>query len=212
MRNWKRGSEMEKSLEILQHLHELYSENPSEEYARKYAERNPEKLAAWDAAFKAYDLSDVLTAIDEYWNFKNNKTSPRVAQILAILNSKREVEKDSFSVDAQASRFDESNWRYWVGIDLARALMIRGGNKNLRFWYKKAVDAILAERVDRLPEARFWDYGRKVKECFELGFFDDVDEIAENIRQREIFGKENAMPVSVKESGNWLASHWKAGA
>lgn len=157
-------------------------------------------------------MADVLQVVDEYWNFKNNKTSPRVAQILAILNSKKEVEKDSFSVDAQASRFDESNWRYWVGIDLARALMIRGGNKNLRFWYKKAVDAILAERVDRLPEARFWDYDRKVKECFELGFFDDVDEIAENIRQREIFGKENAMPVSVKESGNWLASHWKAGA
>ena len=154
----------------------------------------------------------MLTAIDEYWNFKNNKTSPRVAQILAILNSKKEVEKDSFSVDAQASRFDESNWRYWVGIDLARALMIRGGNKNLRFWCKKAVDAILAERVDRLPEARFWDYDRKVKECFDRGFFDDIDEIAENIRQREIFGKENAMLASVKESGNWLASHWKAGA
>ena len=203
---------MEKELEILKHINELYVGDTTDEEIIRFAERNPEKLAAWDAAFKAYDLSDVLTAIDEYWNFKNNKTSPRVAQILAILNSKREVEKDSFSVDAQASRFDESNWRYWVGIDLARALMIRGGNKNLRFWYKKAVDAILAERVDRLPEARFWDYGRKVKECFELGFFDDVDEIAENIRQHEIFGKENAMPVSVKESGNWLASHWKAGA
>lgn len=203
---------MEKELEILKHINELYVGDTTDEEIIRFAEKNTEKVAAWKAAFAEYDLSDVLQAVDEYWNFKNNKTSPRVAQILAILNSKKEVEKDSFSVDAQASRFDESNWRYWVGIDLARALMIRGGNKNLRFWYKKAVDAILAERVDRLPEARFWDYDRKVKECFELGFFDDVDEIAENIRQREIFGKENAMPVSVKESGNWLASHWKAGA
>lgn len=203
---------MEKELEILKHINELYVGDTTDEEIIRFAEKNTEKVAAWKAAFVKYDLVDVLQAVDEYWNFKNNKTSPRVAQILAILNSKKEVEKDSFSVDAQASRFDESNWRYWVGIDLARALMIRGGNKNLRFWYKKAVDAILAERVDRLPEARFWDYDRKVKECFELGFFDDVDEIAENIRQREIFGKENAMPVSVKESGNWLASHWKAGA
>lgn len=203
---------MEKELEILKHINELYVGDTTDEEIIRFAEKNTEKVAAWKAAFAKYDLADVLQVVDEYWNFKNNKTSPRVAQILAILNSKREVEKDSFSVDAQASRFDESNWRYWVGIDLARALMIRGGNKNLRFWYKKAVDAILAERVDRLPEARFWDYGRKVKECFERGFFDDVDEIAENIRQREIFGKENAMPVSVKESGNWLASHWKAGA
>lgn len=203
---------MEKELEILKHINELYVGDTTDEEIIRFAEKNTEKVAAWKAAFVKYDLVDVLQAVDEYWNFKNNKTSPRVAQILAILNSKKEVEKDSFSVDAQASRFDESNWRYWVGIDLARALMIRGGNKNLRFWCKKAVDAILAERVDRLPEARFWDYGRKVKECFELGFFDDVDEIAENIRQREIFGKGNAMPSSVKESGNWLASHWKAGA
>lgn len=203
---------MEKELEILKHINELYVGDTTDEEIIRFAEKNTEKVAAWKAAFVKYDLVDVLQAVDEYWNFKNNKTSPRVAQILAILNSKKEVEKDSFSVDAQASRFDESNWRYWVGIDLARALMIRGGNKNLRFWCKKAVDAILAERVDRLPEARFWDYGRKVKECFERGFFDDVDEVAENIRQQEIFGKENAMPSSVKESGNWLASHWKAGA
>lgn len=203
---------MEKELEILKHINELYVGDTTDEEIIRFAEKNTEKVAAWKAAFAKYDLADVLQVVDEYWNFKNNKTSPRVAQILAILNSKREVEKDSFSVDAQASRFDESNWRYWVGIDLARALMIRGGNKNLRFLYQKAVDAILAERVDRLPEARFWDYGRKVKECFERGFFDDVDEIAENIRQQEIFGKGNAMPSSVKESGNWLASHWKAGA
>ncbi len=203
---------MEKELEILKHINELYVGDTTDEEIIRFAEKNTEKVAAWKAAFAKYDLADVLQVVDEYWNFKNNKTSPRVAQILAILNSKREVEKDSFSVDAQASRFDESNWRYWVGIDLARALMIRGGNKNLRFLYQKAVDAILAERVDRQPEARFWDYGRKVKECFERGFFDDVDEIAENIRQREIFGKGNAMPSSVKESGNWLASHWKAGA
>ena len=203
---------MEKELEILKHINELYVGDTTDEEIIRFAEKNTEKVAAWKAAFAKYDLADVLQVVDEYWNFKNNKTSPRVAQILAILNSKKEVEKDSFSVDAQASRFDESNWRYWVGIDLARALMIRGGNKNLRFWYQKAVDAILAERVDRLPEARFWDYGRKVKECFERGFFDDVDEIAENTRQQEIFGKGNAMPSSVKESGNWLASHWKAGA
>lgn len=202
---------MEKELEILKHINELYVGDTTDEEIIRFAEKNTEKVAAWKAAFAEYDLSDVLQAVDEYWNFKNNKTSPRVAQILAILNSKKEVEKDSFSVDAQASRFDESNWRYWVGIDLARALMIRGGNKNLRFWYKKAVDAILAERVDRLPEARFWDYDRKVKECFELGFFDDVDEVAENIRQREAFGK-NTAPVSTMEAaGNWLASHWATG-
>lgn len=202
---------MEKELEILKHINELYVGDTTDEEIIRFAEKNTEKVAAWKAAFAKYDLADVLQVVDEYWNFKNNKTSPRVAQILAILNSKREVEKDSFSVDAQASRFDESNWRYWVGIDLARALMIRGGNKNLRFWYQKAVDAILAERVDRQPESRFWDYGKTVAECFRRGFFDDVDEVAENIRQLEDFGK-NTAPVSTMEAaGNWLASHWVTG-
>ena len=205
---------MEKELEILKHINELYVGDTTDEEIIRFAEKNTEKVAAWKAAFVKYDLVDVLQAVDEYWNFKNNKTSPRVAQILAILNSKKEVEKDSFSGDAQTSRFDESNWRYWVGIDLARALMIRGGSKNLRFWYKKAVDAIFAERVDRLPEARFWDYGQKVKECFERVFFDDVDDIAENIRQQEVYGKQSAKPVrqSAEDSGKWLASHWKVGA
>lgn len=203
---------MRKELEIIKHVIELYTGDTTDEAMANYELKNSEQVKMYAEAFRDYDLSDVLQAIDEFWNFKSSKTKPTVAQILAILNSKKEVEKDSFSVDAQASRFDESNWRYWVGIDLARALMIRGGNKNLRFWYQKAVDAILAERVDRQPEARFWDYGRKVKECFERGFFDDVDEIAENIRQREIFGKESGNWSSVKESGNWLASHWKAGS
>lgn len=202
---------MRKELEIIKHVIELYTGDTTDEAMANYELKNSEQVRMYAEAFRSYDLPDVLQAIDEFWNFKSSKTKPTVAQILAILNSKKEVEKDSFSVDAQASRFDESNWRYWVGIDLARALMIRGGNKNLRFWYKKAVDAILAERVDRLPEARFWDYDRKVKECFELGFFDDVDEVAENIRQREAFGK-NTAPVSTMEAaGNWLANHWATG-
>lgn len=161
---------MRKELEIIKHVIELYTGDTTDEAMANYELKNSEQVKMYAEAFRDYDLSDVLQAIDEFWNFKSSKTKPTVAQILAILNSKKEVEKDSFSVDAQASRFDESCWRYWVGIDLARALMIRAGNKNLRFWYQKAVDAILTERVARLPEARFWDYGRKVKECFERGF------------------------------------------
>lgn len=203
---------MEKELEILKHINELYVGNTTDEEIIRFAEKNTEKVAAWKTAFAKYDLADVLQAVDEYWNFKNNKTSPRVAQILAILNSKKEVEKDRWAnVDTSGVGNGES-WREVIKTDLAEGLRIRGGGKNLRYWYTAAIREIFAERVDRLPEARFWDYGRKVKECFERGFFDDVDEIAENTRQQEIFGKGNAMPSSVKESGNWLASHWKAGA
>ncbi len=146
---------MRKELEIIKHVIELYTGDTTDAAMANYELKNSEQVKMYAAAFKEYDLSDVLKAIDDYWNFKNSKTKPTVAQILAVLNSNKEVEKNKFSVDVQPSRFDESNWRYWVGVDLARALMMRGGNKNLRFWYARAVKEIFAERVDRLPGARF---------------------------------------------------------
>ncbi len=200
---------MRKELEIIKHVIELYTGDTTDAAMANYELKNSEQVKMYAAAFKEYDLSDVLKAIDDYWNFKNSKTKPTVAQILAVLNSNKEVEKNKFSVDVQPSRFDESNWRYWVGVDLARALMMRGGNKNLRFWYARAVKEIFAERVDRLPGARFWDYAAKVRKAFENGFFDDVDDVAENIRRQEVDGK--PVPKEPVESGNWLALHWKAG-
>ena len=63
MRNWKRGSEMEKSLEILQHLHELYSENPSEEYAKRKKHRE-----CVDAVRQAADMFPVVYADTRHLN------------------------------------------------------------------------------------------------------------------------------------------------
>ena len=83
---------MEKAQEILFHIDELYLENPSEELILQMAEKNPVRYQAWVDAFKDYDLSDVLQAIDNYWEFKNSKTKPNVAQIKATLEQHR-IEK-----------------------------------------------------------------------------------------------------------------------
>lgn len=80
---------MEKAQEILLHIDELYTENPSEDKILHLAENNPTRYQAWVDAFKDYDLSDVLRAIDEFWEYKNSKTKPNVAQIKAILNAHR---------------------------------------------------------------------------------------------------------------------------
>ena len=78
---------MEKAQEILLHIDELYTENPSEEKILQLAEKNPTRYQAWVDAFKDYDLSDVLMAIDEYWEYKSSKAKPNVAQIKAILSA-----------------------------------------------------------------------------------------------------------------------------
>ena len=57
---------MEKALEILKHIEELYVAEPDLNKFERIAQKNPERVAAWDEAFKDYDLSDVLVAIDEF--------------------------------------------------------------------------------------------------------------------------------------------------
>ena len=46
-------------------------------------------MQAWRDAFNNYNLNDVLSAIDEFWNFKSSKSKPSVHKIRAILVSKK---------------------------------------------------------------------------------------------------------------------------
>ena len=80
---------MEKALEILKHIEELYVAEPNLAKLEKMACNNPERVQAWEDAFREYDLSDVLDAIDNYWEFKSSKSKPSVAHIKAILNVKK---------------------------------------------------------------------------------------------------------------------------
>lgn len=85
---------MEKTLEILKHIEELYVEDPDFSKIEKMAYANPERVNAWVEAFKNYDLSDVLTAVDEYWRYTSNKSKPTVAKLEAMLNAKKVAASD----------------------------------------------------------------------------------------------------------------------
>lgn len=86
---------MEKGLEILQHIEKLYSKDYDEFYAEKLAAKNPDMVDSWDEAFKEFDLLAVFEAIDDFWQFKNSKSRPNVAQITAILNAKKAAKDNS---------------------------------------------------------------------------------------------------------------------
>lgn len=86
---------MEKALEILKHIEELYVVEPDFAKIERMAVNNPERLNAWQEAFAEYDLADILSATDDFWNYKSSKSKPSVAQLKAILNAKKVDTEDN---------------------------------------------------------------------------------------------------------------------
>lgn len=93
---------MQKALEILKHIEELYVAEPDFSKLERMAENNPERVQAWEDAFEKYDLVDVLNAVDDFWNFKSSKSKPSVAQLRAVLVSRKTKESAEPDADFKA--------------------------------------------------------------------------------------------------------------
>lgn len=110
---------MEKALEILKHIEELYVAEPDFAKIERMAKNNPERVSAWEEAFAEYDLTDILLAIDDFWNYKSSKSKPSVAQLKAILTSKK-VETEENSPHSMRSRIlkcaDELGEKYGKSV------------------------------------------------------------------------------------------------
>lgn len=217
---------MEKAQEILWHIEELYSEKPDQEKIIKACEANPTRYQAWVDAFKDYDLSDVLQAIDEYWEYKNSKTKPNVAQIKAKLNAKN-TEKMAKTTVAEEVKADFAWQRMDEDIEKGKC------NWNMPT-YRMAERIVLEEWLSKEMPADLWqrmDYYGRVKQAKEKGLFDRFDDALVEASRRK-FGKdyqfesENdinsarnaagyaaARGMTDNESGQdiakTLAAHWK---
>lgn len=67
-----------------------------------------------DRAFTGYCWDDISWALARYYDRKNDKTRPRIAQILAILEAsdrKREILADSYENDTPAFTYPKTNIR-----------------------------------------------------------------------------------------------------
>lgn len=81
---------MEKLIEILKHIEDLYGkEEFSREKIKQSIEKNKERAELWKSKLYKYEIYDIIQAIDEYWNYKDNKERPRPSHIEAILNTKK---------------------------------------------------------------------------------------------------------------------------
>lgn len=204
---------MRKELEIIKHVIELYTGDTTDEAMANYELKNSEQVKMYAEAFRDYDLSDVLQAIDEFWNFKSSKTKPTVAQILAILNSKKEVEKDRWA-NVETSIGNGNDFREMLKTDAASAYMRRAwanGKTSLnRADFDHALKEIIGTKTDTLPGMSGKLWGEKIRVAYANGWLDDVDIIAERFHEEDAGRSVDVLAdMEIDGGAGMLAAHWR---
>ena len=212
---------MEKAQEILFHIDELYTENPSEEKILQLAEKNPTRYQAWVDAFKDYDLSYVLQAIDEYWEYKSSKTKPNVAQIKAILNA----HKTSLVKETAAPKKELPSPEKFMADDIKT-----GDCRNNLYVYRDAFEICLKEFLPQVIPADIAEhsyYPKDVQLAVENGVFFRFGEAMLMAAHRRFgenrdyeFSSENDLKAQKQNSAshtmtgqdavNIISAHWRA--
>ena len=198
---------MEKGLEILKHINELYKGDVSDEEMLRFAEKNSEIVNSWQEAFQNYELEDVLRIVDEYWTHKSNKTAPRVAQLLAMLNSDKDVKRVYSHVEEPIEIKTDSS-TFW-NTDPAMAYYLRdvetkpSEEVHALVFYRWALNDIIAEMVDTLPNADKMSFGQKVAIVRRNGWDSDITDRVEQ------YAREGKSTGTVEEMAKGLADLWR---
>lgn len=211
---------MDKIQEILYHIDELYSEKPSQFKIEQMCKSNPVKYQAWVDAFKDYDLSDVLTAIDEYWEYKNSKTKPNVAQIKAKLNARKAEKIPEVEEIGKVSLADLA----WSQMNLD---IENGVCRNNLYVYRDAERIILEDWLLLEVPAEVWrkmSYASRLKVATEKGLTARFGEALTQAAQKR-FGRDyeyqSANEIEANrarcgtvnnDAAKTLAAHWTQGA
>lgn len=100
---------LSKELEILKHIEELYHSDTTDEAFFNKMQGKENLVKMWKDAFEGYYLRDILDVIDEYFTYKNNKSAPRIQQILAMLNSKN-IHNETVETTAPVEKVEMPFW------------------------------------------------------------------------------------------------------
>ena len=211
---------MEKAQEILKHIDELYCIKVDLKKIENMPETNPTMYEMWSDAFKDYDLPDVLTAIDNFWEFKSSKTKPNVAQIKAILTSHKAEKLRQATASAPVKELPTPE-------NLMAQDVAAGCCRNNLYVYREAFDICLNQFLPEVIPADVAEhafYPRNVQLAVENGVFGRFDEAMLMAAQRR-FGRDYEFPsandmeamkkngtksVDFKQTVGNLASHWRA--
>lgn len=198
---------MEKGLEILKHINELYKGDVSDEEMLRFAEKNSEIVNSWQEAFQNYELEDVLRIVDEYWTHKSNKTAPRVAQLLAMLNSDKDVKRVYSHVEEPIEIKTDSS-TFW-NTDPAMAYYLRdvetkpSEEVHALLFYRWALNDIITEMVNTLPNADKMSFSQKVAIVRRNRWGADITDRVEQ------YAREGKSTGTVEEMAKGLADLWR---
>ena len=208
---------MQKAQEILKHIDELYLTKVDLKKIENLPETNPTQYQAWVDAFEEYDLADVLTAIDEFWQYKSNKTRPNVAQIRAILNTKK-AEKIK-KAEATAPVKELPTPENLMALDIST-----GDCRNNLYVYREAFDICLNQFLPEVIPADVAEralYPRNVQLAVENGVFGRFPEAMLMAAQRrfgrdyefssanDLAAQKGERPAADVDAAASLASHWR---
>lgn len=104
---------MEKITNIQNYIIELYGlKNKNGEYNAEANRMFTEKsIKNWDSALKHYSEEQIKGAIDYYHKFKNNKTAPRINQLLGLLNLDKKEESVEFESELKKPNCPIAEWQ-----------------------------------------------------------------------------------------------------
>lgn len=211
---------MDKTIEILLYIDELYKDGENTESISLLKTENPEKYEMWRKAFEDYTEEDVKSAVRRYWTYKNDKTAPKVAHLLAYLEEDHKedtVKTIVAETTAQAAKGDFSWERMNADIEA-------GCCRNNFYVYRDAERIMLNEwLVEYFPNdvIRKMSYASKLQQAQEKGLLDNFDEALRQASQKR-FGRDyefesandmkggNNFSFDLQKTSEGLASHWRA--
>lgn len=95
-------------LKVQKYLADMYSEKDvTEEDIKKLLEQYPERAKLWEDEFKDFETEEVITAIRDYWKYKDSKVKPKIVHIKAMMTTKDEYveqQKDYYELAKAAER------------------------------------------------------------------------------------------------------------
>lgn len=197
---------MSKAQEIADYIADLYGGK---------SELTATQIENLTRAFEKYDAEDIKHAINEYWTYKNSKTKPNVAQVLALLDAHKTEKLPETDKGGQAK--DD------IAIERMQADIEAGNCRNNLYVYQDAVDIIINKwLLDEIPVS-VWcglSYGYKVKQAENKGLFDRFDDALREAAQSRFgraceFLSKNDMTNSeskydAKKLIGSITTHWRA--
>ncbi len=167
---------MDKTIEILCYIDELYRDGENKQALLNIDIENPELYGMWKTSFEDYSFADVKSAIRRYWTYKNDRTAPKVAHLLAYLEEDHKDEQKQ----QEAQKQPETTL-----LPTAETLMAKddeAGNLHHFLWdYRQAFRLCTEDWLAEVIPAEEYAYAmshwpRNIKLALENGLIDRMDE------------------------------------